>query len=94
MDCLRGLDASSLQQTFLAAEGAEGAAGDSKGGGLFLPLQMREKRGRAPEINECVWRGGGVGLFLPLVDSTKRTVSRRNTTKALQKDFRPSGRDL
>ena len=32
-----------------------------------------------------VW---GVSLSPPLVDSTKRNVSRRNTTKALQKDFR------
>ena len=32
--------------------------------------------------------GGGVGLSPPLIDSTKRNVSRRNTTTALQKDFR------
>jgi hypothetical protein len=37
-------------------------------------------------MNVCgVW---GVGLSPPLVDSTKRNVSRRNTTKALQNDFR------
>jgi hypothetical protein len=36
--------------------------------------------------NACgVW---GRGHTPPLVDSTKRNVSRRNTTKALQKDFR------
>ena len=32
------------------------------GGDYYLPSQMREKRGRAPEINECVWRVGGRSL--------------------------------
>jgi hypothetical protein len=43
MDCLRGLDASSLQQTFPAAEGAEGAAGDSKGGGIISAIADERK---------------------------------------------------
>jgi hypothetical protein len=36
-------------------------------------------------MNACGW---GAGLSPPLIDSTKRNVSCRNTTKALQKDFR------
>jgi hypothetical protein len=44
-DVFHGLDASSPQQTFPAAEGAEGAAGAKVGGDYNLPSQMREKRG-------------------------------------------------
>ena len=46
-DVFHGLDASSPQQTFPAAEGAEGAAGAKVGGDYNLPSQMREKRGHS-----------------------------------------------
>ena len=56
------------------------------------PPRPPPRRGRETTIflrdrsNACgVW---GVGLSPPLVDSKKRNVSRRNTTKALQKYFR------
>ena len=54
-----------------------------RGGGVLFAIADERK-----EINECVWCVRGmVGLSPPLIDSTKRNVSRRNTTNALQKDF-------
>jgi hypothetical protein len=64
------------------------------------PRPPPPRRGRETTIflrdrsNACGVVGVGLSSGPPLVDSTKRNVSRRNTTKALQKDFRPSGRDL
>jgi hypothetical protein len=66
-DCLRGLDASSPQQTFPTAEGAEGAAG-AEGGGIIICHHRREKSGRAGggssgDNNECVSEYGETRSF-------------------------------
>ena len=68
-DCLRGLDASSPQQMFPTAEGAEGAAG-TEGGGIIICYHRREKSGSAGggsgssgDNNECVGEYGETRLF-------------------------------